>query len=344
MIELSQLNKVYPSGVTALKDINLTVNRGEIFGVIGPSGAGKSSLIRCINLLERPSHGKVIVDDEDLILQSKQQLRITRRKIGMIFQQFNLLSARTVYANVALPLIFLKKKRHEIDKIITPLLELTGLTEKQHAYPAQLSGGQKQRVAIARALATQPKVLLSDEATSSLDPETTRTILQLLKSVNQELGVTILLITHEMDVVKEICGRLAILQNGEIVEQTTTVNFFMHAKSDIAKTFIRHASKHQLPKGLRDKLLSEAVTNSNPIVRLSFLGSTSQEPLISKVVREFSIDINILQANIEPIGNDVMGTMLVEVSGAAEKITAGIEFLTAKNIHIETIGYVKRNN
>jgi D-methionine transport system ATP-binding protein len=344
LIELSHLNKTYSSNagkVVALQDINLQVQAGEIFGVIGPSGAGKSTLIRCVNLLERPSSGTVTVAGQILTSLSEAELRKARGKIGMIFQHFNLLASRTVYQNIALPLELLGQSKTEIATTITPLLELTGLTDKTNHYPNQLSGGQKQRVAIARALANQPKVLLCDEATSSLDPQTTQTILQLLKDINQKLGLTILLITHEMEVIKTICHDLAILQHGKIIEQADVIAFFARPQTPLAKSFVRTALQHHLPDTLQKRILAEPTFDTNPLLQISFLGQAASEPLIAQLIQQFALTLNIWQANIEHIRDAMVGIMLVEAFGDAQQIHAGIDYLTQKGIPVEIIGYVK---
>lgn len=347
MITLSHIHKTYSikgQEITALKDINLSIASGEIFGVIGPSGAGKSTLIRCVNLLERPSSGKVIVADQELTALNIKQLRTARRNIGMIFQHFNLLTSRTVFQNIAFPLELAGKSKSEIEKIVAPLLELTHLVDKRNQYPNELSGGQKQRVAIARALANKPKVLLSDEATSALDPPTTHSILQLLKTINEQLGLTILLITHEMDVIKEICHRLAIIDHGSIVEQMPVIEFFSNPKSDIAKTFIRKKLEPHLPDNIQKRLVLQQQPDTNPLVCITFLGQTAQEPLLANLIQKFSLDINIFQANIEHIRNEIVGIMIVELSGNQENTQNGIQYLTSKGIHAEVIGYVKRDS
>jgi D-methionine transport system ATP-binding protein len=347
MIQLKYINKIYTTDaagtVVALKNINLHVQPGEIFGVIGPSGAGKSTLIRCVNLLERPTSGTVIVAGQALTGLSDSELRKARGKIGMIFQHFNLLASRTAYENIALPLELLGQTKSQIAHTIMPLLELTGLTDKKNHYPSQLSGGQKQRVAIARALANQPKVLLCDEATSSLDPQTTQTILKLLKDINQKLGLTILLITHEMEVIKTICHHLAILQQGEIIEQADVIAFFAQPQTALAKSFVRTALQHHLPENLQRRILAEPSGNTHPLLQISFIGQAASEPLIAKLIQQFSITLNIWQANIEYIRDAMVGIMLVEASGDAQQIQAGIAYLTQKNIPVEIIGYVKRD-
>lgn len=346
MIELVNLHKTYQSRhnqIDALQNINLQIPAGEIFGIIGPSGAGKSSLIRCINLLERPTQGTVKVDQQNLMSLSEAELRLARRKIGMIFQHFNLLSSRTVYQNISLPLELEGKKTEEIEKIITPLLQLVGLQDKKEVYPSQLSGGQKQRVAIARALVNQPKVLLCDEATSALDPQTTHAILTLLKDINQQFNITILLITHEMTVVKEICDRLAIIQHGCIIEQTEVIKFFGQPETAIAKDFVRKALKEHLPEKIYSRISKENSIDALPLIQISFIGATASEAIISQVIQKFKIDLNILQANIEYIRDQMIGTMIVELNAADNAVQTVIAYLESKGLLVEIIGYVKSN-
>lgn len=345
MIILDHLYKSFLSPnhtpIAALDDVNLHIRRGEIFGVIGESGAGKSTLIRCVNRLENPDAGRVIVDDQDVTAMNKKQLRAARRNIGMIFQHFNLLSTRTVYGNIAFALELAGIPTTKISKRVHDLLELTGLTERKNHYPSELSGGQKQRVAIARALANRPKVLLSDEATSALDPETKHTILQLLKKINIEFGLTILLITHEMSVIKEICHRLAVLENGKIVEESPVLDFFSRPQTATAKKFARVSALHELPQKLQNCLITQAGENTIPVWRMSFLGTASETPLIALVAREFSLQLNILQAHIEEIRDETLGVMLVEANGTPEQIHTGKQFLQDKGVYIEEIGYVR---
>jgi D-methionine transport system ATP-binding protein len=343
MITLDHIYKNYitPRGaVPALRDINLQINPGEIFGIIGKSGAGKSTLIRCVNLLEKPSSGRIKVAGEELTALSAGNLRAARRKIGMIFQHFNLLSSRHVYDNIALPLELAGHSRQQIANTITPLLELTYLTDKKMAYPAQLSGGQKQRVAIARALASKPQVLLSDEATSALDPETTLTILQLLKNIRDTLNLTILLITHEMSVIKACCDRVAILQNGELIEENAVGEFFTHPKTDIAKNFITSSVLQHLPAAIERQLLALEQPNTHPVLRLWFLQGTATQPIISEISQQFNLYINILQANVEYIKNHAMGIMMITLKGDNLKIQPAINYLKEHNVQVEVIGYV----
>lgn len=346
MIKLVNITKIYnslKSPIYVLRDINLTINRGEIFGIVGQSGAGKSTLLRCINLLEQPSLGQVWIAGQELTVLNAADLRSVRRQIGMIFQQFNLLTAKTVYENIALPLKFAQYSPTQIHTTIIPLLELTGLCNKQHDYPAQLSGGQKQRVAIARALASRPKVLLCDEATSALDPQTTQTILQLLKDINQRLGITIVLITHQVDVVKSICDRVALLDQGSCIEVADMVSFFTAPKTNLAKKFVNLSLKHELPLLLQNRLSAQKKTDSHAVLRILFQGQAAAEPLIAHVMREMGIHLNILQANIECLKETILGIMVVEVVGEQTTLPQGIDYLIDKGLHVEIIGYVNKS-
>lgn len=344
MIKLSQVAKIYGEGasaVTALHPTDLQVAQGEIFGVIGASGAGKSTLIRCVNLLERPSAGRVEVDGLDLTGLSKAALAQARRKIGMIFQHFNLLSSRTVFANVALPLELEGMPGEQIRQRVNELLALVGLTERANAYPSELSGGQKQRVAIARALAPEPKVLLCDEATSALDPQTTQSILALLKEINRKLGLTILLITHEMDVVKSICHKVAIIHAGRLIEQGEVAWFFSHAKTELAREFIRSTIHLPIPEEFQQRLSAERVEGSWPLLRLGFTGETIDTPLISETSRRFGVDICILSADIEYAGGVRFGFMLAELFADATATEQTVAYFKEHHTQVEIVGYVR---
>ena len=335
MIEIKDVNKVFYQGdkaINALSDINLTIKQGSIFGVIGSSGAGKSTLIRCVNLLERPTSGEVLLDGVDLTKLSEQELTNTRRKIGMIFQHFNLLSSRTVFHNVALPLELAGVSKSDIKSKVEELLALVGLAEKRDVYPANLSGGQKQRVAIARALASDPKVLLCDEATSALDPATTISILELLRKINKELNLTILLITHEMAVVKGICQEVAIIGGGKLVENGLVGDIFAHPKTELARDFIRSTLDLSIPADYQERLHSKRVENSYPLIRLEFTGASVDAPVISHVAREFNIDISILSSNMDYVGGVKFGLMLAEFIGPDECAEKAIEYLKQQKI------------
>ncbi len=343
MIKLKQINKVFQQGnkeIIALKNIDLSIEQGTIFGVIGSSGAGKSTLIRCVNMLEAPTTGAVIVDGVDLTQLSSQQLTKARQNIGMIFQHFNLLASRTVFDNVALPLEFAGKEKNAIRAKVTQLLELVGLSDKTQAYPANLSGGQKQRVAIARALACDPKVLLCDEATSALDPATTHSILALLKSINRELGLTILLITHEMDVVKSICDKVAIIGGGELVEQGTVGEIFAHPKTELAHKFIRSTVDLSIPDDIAQRLVSAPQSNHFPLIRLEFTGATVDAPLVSQISRHFTVDVNILSSDIDYAGGVKFGMLTAELIGDSSQTEQAIDYLRQHQVNVEVLGYV----
>jgi len=344
MIELLGVAKIYPNGVHALENINLHVKPGEIFGIIGKSGAGKSTLIRSVNLLERPTCGKIYIDGEELTACTATQLRAIRRKIAMIFQQFNLLSSASVYDNVALPLRLAHTPKQKIYDTVMPLLELTGLTERKDHYPAHLSGGQKQRVAIARALVSRPKILLCDEATSALDPQTTQAILELLRTINQRFGLSILLITHEMDVIKAICNRVAVLENGKLVEQGPTSEFITRPQTKAGKEFSHSILKLDLPSYLQPKLKTTPTPTSYPVWRIWFHGTTSHEPIIAHLIQRLGLEINILQANLEPVQNQLLGIMLVEVIASPTQLAQGEEYLHNNGLQIEVVGYVDAIN
>ncbi|KAB7693823.1 methionine ABC transporter ATP-binding protein MetN [Plesiomonas shigelloides] len=343
MIRLSHISKVFHTGnrtVHALDDVSLHVPAGQIFGVIGASGAGKSTLIRCVNLLERPSSGEVVVDGRDMLALPDKELTQARRHIGMIFQHFNLLSSRTVFGNVAFALELEGCPKAQLQQRVTELLELVGLADKHASYPANLSGGQKQRVAIARALACNPKVLLCDEATSALDPATTRSILGLLKDINRRLGLTILLITHEMDVVKRICDQVAVISGGRLIEQGTVSEVFSHPKTPLAQQFIRATLDLDIPADYAERLTAAPQAGFFPLVRLAFSGQSVDAPLLSKLAREQGIDCNILCAQMDYAGGVKFGVMLAELEGDEQQCQHAIDYFTQHHVQVEVLGYV----
>ena len=341
MVELTHISKDFGKGqkqVHAVKDVSLSVGRGEIFGIIGFSGAGKSTLVRCINLLERPTAGNVTVDGKRLTELSPKELRRERKKIGMIFQHFNLMPSRTVAGNVAYPLRGSGLSRKEIADRVQSLLTLVGIADKISAYPGQLSGGQKQRVAIARALANNPSVLLCDEATSALDPQATKAILHLLKHLNETLGITIILITHEMAVVKEICQRVAVMEHGRVVEEGEVFHVFAAPKQEITRRFIHTTSNLQKVEDLIAE--HSPVVRLQPgevIVRLSYLQKNVSEPLISTVSQKFGISLNIIFADITIVQDAPIGGTVAIISGDRGKITEAMEYLIEKNVGVEVI-------
>lgn len=323
MIKISHLSKVYGQGeqaLAALEDVSLAVQPGEIFGVVGASGAGKSTLIRCVNLLEKPTRGTVVVNGNELTALPPAELRRARQQIGMIFQHFNLLSSRSVAENVAFPLEIIGMDKNKRAARVAELLALVGLSDKAEAYPAQLSGGQKQRVGIARALATEPAVLLSDEATSALDPQNTAAILSLLKDLNRRLGLTILLITHEMEVVKQVCDRVAILEQGRIVEEGRLVDLIVRPESSLTRAFFPDVEVQPVAPGA----VQAAIT---------FLGGTADRPILASLVRKFEVDVNIIGGSIQTIGGARVGRLQVELSGA--QVQPALDYLRELGLRVE---------
>lgn len=341
MIELTHISKNFASGgrtVHAVQDVSLSIGKGEIFGIIGFSGAGKSTLVRCINLLERPTSGSVTVDGKEMTALSARELRQARKKIGMIFQHFNLMPSRTVFGNVAYPLRGSGLSGEQIADKVHRLLELVGIGDKAEAYPKQLSGGQKQRVAIARALANDPNVLLCDEATSALDPQTTKAILRLLKDLNEKLGITVVIITHEMAVVKEICDRVAVMEHGRVVEQGEVFNVFADPRQEITRSFIYTTSNLRKIEELIEA--DSPVVQLKPgelIVRLSYIQRNVSEPLISTVSRKFDITLNIIFSDIAIVQNAPIGGTVAIISGERAQITQAMQYLIEKNVGVEVI-------
>ena len=341
MIEILNVTKSFKTKnktIQALADVSLTVEKGDIFGVIGTSGAGKSTLIRCVNLLEKPNGGKVIVDNIELTKLSDSQLTLERRKIAMIFQHFNLLSSRTVFENIAFPLELEGKSKSEIKEKVNSLLELVGLNDKAKDYPANLSGGQKQRVAIARALANDPKVLLCDEATSALDPATTKSILKLLKSINQKLNLTILLITHEMEVIKTICDKVAVIDHGKLVEQGNIEQVFTNPQQEITKGFIQSSLNIELPSVYQNSLSKIDNGSNNPLVKFMLTGNNDQSFVISNLFEKFQVKVKVISAQLEYVGNLSFGVLLVELQG--ENINEALAYLENEYSNTEILGYV----
>nr|WP_245350092.1 methionine ABC transporter ATP-binding protein [Cytobacillus eiseniae] len=332
------MKKVYNSGgqeVAALNGIDLLIKKGEIFGVIGFSGAGKSSLIRCVNWLEQPTSGKVIIDGKDLTALTSAQIREVKKNIGMVFQHFNLLNSKTVFANVAMPLLLSKVPKEEIKKQVTELLEFVGLSDKANYYPDQLSGGQKQRVGIARALATNPSILLCDEATSALDPQTTSSILELLRKINQEYAITILIITHEMAVIREICDRVAVIEAGKIIEEGTVFNVFSSPKTDTARNFVSSVMNDQIPDSIKE--IIEKNDGLQKVFRIQFIGQTAGQPLLSQVAKKFDIHINVLFGNITELQGTPFGNLIVEFQGADREINRALMYINQEKVSIKEV-------
>ena len=338
MIEVRNLVKTYTDGslkVEALKGIDMKISKGEIFGVIGLSGAGKSSLVRCISSIERPTEGTIIIDGVDITALSEKELIIERRKIGMVFQLFNLMENRTVFENIAFGLEIMKYDRAFIKERVTELMELVGLSERKDSYPAMLSGGQKQRVGIARALSNHPKILICDEATSALDPVTTKSILDLLKEINKTLNLTILIITHEMEVIKSICDKVSVIENGLIIETGSVIDVFVNPKTETAKYFFEDKNL-RLSHSVYEKIL----LSDNKVVKVNFIGDTSVNPYISYCVKNYDVNIAILAGNIQEVNQTIIGTLIVEIIGSQEETEKAISYFNEENLIVEVINNV----
>lgn len=342
MIQIKNVSKTFvtkKAEVKAVDNVSLHVKKGEIYGVIGYSGAGKSTLIRCVNLLERPTEGEIIVNGVDLTKLSKARLNEERKKIGMIFQGFNLLKTATVYDNIAIPLKLTGVPKQEIDKRVKKYLKVVGLENRMDAYPSQLSGGQKQRVAIARALSHEPDVLLSDEATSALDPETTEAILDLLLQINKDFGITILLITHEMQVVQKICDRVAVMENGKVIEEGSVIDIFSNAETKTTQKFISSL----FPEDIPDDIL-RSFQQRGAIIRLSFVGHSTGKPALAEVVKKFDVYTNIISGNIVQLKNEPYGRMVVHIDGEKEETEAAIAYLKEAGVKVERVSGTNDTN
>lgn len=338
MIEFKDISKQYElKGQTlhALNQINLQIPTGSIFGIIGYSGAGKSTLIRLINLLERPSSGRIIINGTDFTALDAKALRQERARIGMIFQHFNLMQTKTVAANIEMPMQLLGWSKAEREKRLEELLDFIDLKHKRHAFPDELSGGQKQRVGIARALANHPKILLCDEATSALDPQTTKSVLQLLKKINEEQGITIVMVTHEMDVIETVCDYVAVMEKGDVIETGSTLQIFSQPQHPTTKNFIQTVLQQHLPVNILNNLENQ---NHNSIYCLKFLGSSAQETVIQAVIKQFDISLNILFANMTEINGTVIGQMFIQLLGDAQEIQAAIKFLEQHGVQVDQAG------
>lgn len=352
MIKLVNVEKTYYSkagNIAALKKTNLEIKEGTIFGIIGLSGAGKSTLIRCINMLEVPTSGQVFVDGQELTAMSEAQLRKARQNIGMIFQHFNLLASRTVFDNVAFPLEIQGIPRDKIKARVEELLELVQLSDRGDYYPSQLSGGQKQRVGIARALASNPKVLLSDEATSALDPQTTKSILQLLRDINSRLNLTIVMITHQMEVVKEICDQVAVIENGTIIEEGSMYKVFTEPQQETTKEFVKTVNDIRIPSIINTESMQQTYfPDARLLLNLTFLGGEDDEegptgadqPLVSSIIKKFGVDVNIISGKVDYLKDLPYGTLLVELIGEEAEIKNALQYIYDKKVKVEVIGYV----
>lgn len=335
MIKLIDLHKLYKTNkgtVVGVDHVNLHIAKGEIFGIVGYSGAGKSSVLRCINILEKPTSGKVLVNGVDLTALGKNELRVARQKIGMIFQHFYLIGSKTVFENVAFALEAADTPRSAIQSKVSELLQLVGLADKMDSYPAQLSGGQKQRVGIARALANDPQVLLCDEATSALDPTTTQSILSLLREINRKLGLTIVLITHEMEVVKELCHRVAIMQDGKVIEAGSVYEIFANPLQPLTQEFINSVLEFKLPTKLWEKL-----NPSSKVLKILFRDDAAEQAIISDLLKKSGIQANILHGKIDYIGDKPLGTFIMEVTGTNEEVDSAIGYLNDRSCIVEVV-------
>jgi D-methionine transport system ATP-binding protein len=338
MISIKNVNKSFANRegtVEALQDVSIDVDDGDIFGVIGFSGAGKSTLIRTVNYLEKPTTGQVIVNGNELGELSKAQLREVRKSIGMVFQQFNLLDSKTVYQNIATPLILNKVPKDEIKQRVKQLLEFVELEDKIDTYTSKLSGGQKQRVGIARALATNPSILLCDEATSALDPKTTESILTLLKKINKEFNITILLITHVMNVIRSICNRVAVMENGQVVEQGNVIDVFGNPQQEITKNFVRTVIDDTIPESVIRDLKQKS--DNYEIIKLKFLGSNANESLLSKINKQFDVETTILFATVSELQGQTLGVLIISVTGVSEEIKKVEAYIEASHIEYERV-------
>ena len=338
MIEFKNISKRYDlKGQTllALDDIQLTIPAGSIFGIIGYSGAGKSTLIRLINLLERPTQGQIIINQKDFTALDAHALRQERANIGMIFQHFNLLQTKTVSDNIEMPLKLLGVAKADRKKRLNELLEFIDLTHKKDAYPDELSGGQKQRVGIARALVNHPKILLCDEATSALDPQTTKSVLALLKKINKEQGITIVMVTHEMDVIESVCDYVAVMEQGKVIETGSTLEIFSQPQHPTTKNFIQTVLQQQLPVNILNNLENQ---NHKSIYNLQFLGTSAQETVVQAAIKQFDISLNILFANMTEINGTVIGQMFIQLLGDPNIIQQTIDFFERNGVKVEQSG------
>ena len=328
MIEIGHVSKTFrgkKSEVHALQDVSIHVNKGEIYGIVGFSGAGKSTLIRLVNRLEMPDEGTVRVAGQDLSHLKGKELYALRRRIGMVFQQFNLLEGKTVYHNVAIPLILEHRSKADIEKRVAEILEFVELSDKQNAYVSQLSGGQKQRVGIARALATSPEILLCDEATSALDPQTTESILKLLKRVNREMGITILLITHQMQVIQLICDKVAVMEHGKVVEEGSVLEVFGRPREEVTKRFVRTVINDQVPETFYDTIRAE--NRHYRLEQLKFIGDSVNEPVIANLCRRQGLEVNIIGANISEMQGSMMSVFILQLIGETPRIEEAEQYI-----------------
>lgn len=347
MIKFENVSKQYErNGIItqALHNVNLTIDKGDIYGIIGYSGAGKSTLVRLINYLEQPTQGHVIIQNQDLNQLSNNELRHIRQKIGMIFQHFNLLQSKTVFENIAIPLILLKEKKQIIQKRVYELLEFVGLGDKAHSYPKELSGGQKQRIGIARALANNPDILLCDEATSALDPQTTQSILDLIKKINEQYQITVVLITHEMHVIEQICHKVAVMEKGKIIECGNVIDVFGHPKHQTTKNFVSTVINDQIPTGVVENLLEiEGKKDNIRLFKLEFLGRSASQPVVNELILQRKVIVNILFAHMSEIQKNVLGSMFIQLKGREDNINDSIHYLREHGVQVTEINHSEIN-
>lgn len=338
MIDIKNVNKIFKTKsktVTAVDDVSLNIHKGEIFGIIGYSGAGKSTLIRLLNGLETLSSGDIVIGDDTINKLSKKDLRKKRQKVSMIFQHFNLLWSRTVYENIRLPLEIAGVSKKEMDRKVTELIRLVGLTGREHNYPSELSGGQKQRVGIARALSNDPEVLLCDEATSALDPQTTDEVLDLLVKIRQELGLTIVMITHEMQVIRKICDRAAVMEDGKVIEVAPIIELFQNPKSSVTKRFVQDELDDE-DIDVQIKTIKESFPNST-VLKLGFVGTKANRPVVSQVIKEYDLDINVLSGNIKQTNDESYGHLYIATEVDSEKLDEIIDKFESEKVSVEVV-------
>lgn len=338
MIDIKNVNKIFKTKsktVTAVDDVSLNIHKGEIFGIIGYSGAGKSTLIRLLNGLETLSSGDIVIGDDTINKLSKKDLRKKRQKVSMIFQHFNLLWSRTVYENIRLPLEIAGVPKNEMDRKVSELIRLVGLTGREHNYPSELSGGQKQRVGIARALSNDPEVLLCDEATSALDPQTTDEVLDLLVKIRQELDLTIVMITHEMQVIRKICDRAAVMEDGKVIEVAPIIELFQNPKSSVTKRFVQDELDDE-DIDVQIKTIKESFPNST-VLKLGFVGTKANRPVVSQVIKEYDLDINVLSGNIKQTNDESYGHLYIATEVDSEKLDEIIDKFESEKVSVEVV-------
>lgn len=338
MIDIKNVNKIFKTKnktVTAVDDVSLNIHKGEIFGIIGYSGAGKSTLIRLLNGLETLSSGDIVIGDDTINKLSKKDLRKKRQKVSMIFQHFNLLWSRTVYENIRLPLEIAGVPKNEMDRKVSELIRLVGLTGREHNYPSELSGGQKQRVGIARALSNDPEVLLCDEATSALDPQTTDEVLDLLVKIRQELGLTIVMITHEMQVIRKICDRAAVMEDGKVIEVAPIIELFQNPKSSVTKRFVQDELEDE-DIDVQIKTIKESFPNST-VLKLGFVGTKANRPVVSQVIKEYDLDLNVLSGNIKQTNDESYGHLYIATEVDSEKLDEIIDKFDSEKVSVEVV-------